>query len=42
MAVGPENNILWSMEIEDLPKEMENLAGDLDVFLKRLSVQSLI
>ncbi|QRW18765.1 WD repeat protein [Rhizoctonia solani] len=37
MAVGPENNKLWSTEIEDLPGEMENLAKDLDVFLNRLN-----
>ncbi|CAE6461644.1 unnamed protein product, partial [Rhizoctonia solani] len=36
MAVGPENT-LWSTEIEELPGEMENLAGDLDKFLKRLN-----
>ncbi|KAH7345391.1 WD40-repeat-containing domain protein [Rhizoctonia solani] len=37
IAVGPENNILWSTEIEDLPNELEDLAKDLDVFLKRLN-----
>ncbi|KDN36121.1 hypothetical protein RSAG8_11068, partial [Rhizoctonia solani AG-8 WAC10335] len=36
MAVGPENT-LWSTEIEELPDEMENLATDLDKFLKRLN-----
>ncbi|KAJ1311844.1 hypothetical protein OPQ81_010305 [Rhizoctonia solani] len=37
MAVGPENSKPWSTEIEDLPDEMEKLAKDLDVFLKRLN-----
>ncbi|CAE7180293.1 unnamed protein product [Rhizoctonia solani] len=36
LAVGPENR-LWSTEIEELPDEMDNLATDLDKFLKRLN-----
>ncbi|KAJ1311871.1 hypothetical protein OPQ81_010330 [Rhizoctonia solani] len=37
MAVGPAHSKPWSTEIEELPDEMEKLAKDLDVFLKRLN-----